>query len=180
MKTTLYSRRKVLGSSASGAAVGLIAAGFAGVAARPASAASKPKVSGVLTREEYLKYVSLFNANDFKFLEYYHDDVVFELNGSTVIHKPQGIHDFYKEVKEHIKETVTVEQFIADETGIAAELPTEFRVIKDWENGFFKRPLKVGEVMRTVSFGLYEVQDRKFRRIRAARYKQIHDWRMEG
>jgi hypothetical protein len=34
-------------------------------------------------------------------------------------------------------------------------------------------------VMRTISFGFYEVKDGKFRHIRAARYKQIHDWRME-
>jgi hypothetical protein len=70
-------------------------------------------------------------------------------------------------------------QFISTPTGIAAELPTEFRCYKDWENGYFQRPLKAGEVMRTVSFGLYEVQDRKFKHIRAARFKQIHDWRME-
>jgi hypothetical protein len=52
-------------------------------------------------------------------------------------------------------------------------------VYKDWENGFFQRPLKAGEVMRTISFVLYEVKGRRFHRIRTARYRQIHDWRME-
>jgi hypothetical protein len=82
-------------------------------------------------------------------------------------------------VKEHIREKVEVTHFISDATGIAALLPTEFRVFKDWENGYFQRPLKAGQVMRTISFGFYEVKDRKFKHIRAARYKQIHDWRME-
>jgi len=134
--------------------------------------------AGGLSREEFLEYVALFNANDPGFLRYYHDDVVFEL-GSTVIRGAAGIRDFYGPVKAHIREKVEVAQFVSDATGIAAELPTEFRVYKDWENGFFQRPLKAGEVMRTISFGFYEVKDRKFRHIRAARYKQIHDWRME-
>jgi len=124
-------------------------------------------------------YVTLFNANDPRFIKFYHDDVVFELNSATVIKGATAIRDFYTPVKAHIHEKVEVAAFVADATGIAAELPTEFRCYKDWENGFFQRPLKAGEVMRTISFGFYEVKDGKFKRIRATRYKQIHDWRME-
>ena len=123
--------------------------------------------------------MTLFNKNDPGFLRFYHDDVVFELGGSTVIKGAAGIRDFYLPVKAHIHEKVEVAQFVSDATGIAAELPTEFRVFKDWENGYFQRPLKAGEVMRTISFGFYKVENRKFRHIRASRYKQIHDWRME-
>jgi hypothetical protein len=60
-------------------------------------------------------------------------------------------------------------------------MPTEFRVFKDWPKpNFFNRDLKAGEVMRTITFGLYWVENGKFRQIRAARYKQVNDWRMEG
>ena len=173
MKSSRLSRRSVLNGSAA------LAAGLVAATARPSlSAAAAPACSG-FTREEYLEYVALFNANDPRFISYYHDDVVFELGPTTVIKGAKAIREFYGPVKAHIHETVQVAQFISDATGIAAELPTEFRVYKDWENGFFQRPLKAGEVMRSVSFGLYEVKDRKFKHIRAARYKQIHDWRME-
>ncbi len=172
MKSPGLSRRGVLNGTVA------LAAGVVASAARPSISVAATPSCGGLSREEFLEYVALFNANDPRFIRYYHDDVVFEL-GTTVIKGAAAIRDFYVPVKAHIHEKVEVAQFISDATGIAAELPTEFRVYKDWENGFFQRPLKAGEVMRTISFGLYEVKDRKFRRIRAMRYKQVHDWRME-
>jgi hypothetical protein len=169
MKIQDASRRRVLSS-----AIGLAA-----------GATLAPRISqadtacGGLSRTEFMEYIQLFNANDPAFIRFYHDDVVLEL-GATSIQTPKGIRDFYAQVKAHIKEKVEVTHFVSDATGIAAELPTEFRVYKDWENGFFQRPLKAGEVMRTISFVLYNVQDRKFRHIKSARYRQIHDWRMEA
>ncbi|MEP7245869.1 MAG: nuclear transport factor 2 family protein [Gammaproteobacteria bacterium] len=172
MKSGGLSRRGVLNGTVA------LAAGVVAGVARPSTSVAATNACGGLSREEYLEYVTLFNANDPRFLSYYHDDVVFEL-GTTVIKGAAGIRDFYAPVKAHIHEKVEVVAFLSNATAIAAELPTEFRVYKDWENGYFQRPLKAGEVMRTISFGFYEVEDRKFRRIRAARYKQIHDWRME-
>ena len=167
MKSAGVSRRGILTGGV------VLAAGMAAGTARSANAC------GGFTREEFMEYVTLFNANDPSFIKFYHDDVVFELNTTTVIKGATAVREFYVPVKAHIHEKVEVAAFVSDATGIAAELPTEFRVYKDWENGFFQRPLKAGEVMRTISFGFYEVKDRKFRRIRAVRYKQIHDWRME-
>ena len=167
MKSGGVTRRRILTGSAA------LAAGAVASSARAATAC------GGFSREEFLEYVTLFNANDPRFIRYYHDDVVFELGTDTVIKGATAIREFYGPVKAHIHEKVEVAAFVSDATGIAAELPTEFRVYKDWENGFFKRPLKAGQVMRSISFGFYEVKDRKFSHIRAARYKQIHDWRME-
>jgi hypothetical protein len=165
-----FTRRRMLNGTAAALTAGVVTA-----AARPVVAAT---ACGGFTREEFMEYVTLFNANDPGFTKFYHDDVVFEL-GTTMIKGPKAIREFYVPVKEHIHEKVEVTQFISDATGIAAELPTEFRCYKDWENGYFQRPLKAGMVMRTVSFGLYKVKDRRFQHIRAARFKQIHDWRME-
>lgn len=131
------------------------------------------------TRDEFMEYVALFNANDPGFTRYYHDDVVLEL-GTQQIRTPAGIRDFYKEVKAHIHERVEVTHFVSDATGIAAELPSEFKVYRDWENGFFRRPLKKGEVLRIVSFALYWVDGGKFRRIKSARQKLVNDWQMEA
>ncbi len=152
---------------------GVAAAGFATL---PASGAAATGMS----RERYMQYVGWFNANDPRFLDFYHPDVELELGNATL--KGAGaIRDFYAEVKAHIHEKVEVTHYIADVTGIAAELPTEFRVYRDWpEPNYFRRPLKAGEVFRVTSFGLYWVENGLFRRIKAARYKLGNDWRMEG
>jgi hypothetical protein len=113
---------------------------------------SQPRTGG-MPLARYLQYVNLFN-ND---------------------------RDFYKEVHAHIHEKVEVSHYVADATGIAAELPSEFKVYKDWaEPNYFRRPLKAGEVFRVISLGMYQVDNGKFRHIKAARYKLVNDWRMEG
>ena len=173
MMSAGLSRRGILRNAAA------LAAGAVATVARPSASVAATSSCGGLTRAEFLEYVTLFNANEPRFIRYYHDDVVFEL-GTTVIKGATAIRDFYGPVKAHIHEKVDVAQFVSDATGIAAELPTEFRCYKDWESGYFQRPLKAGEVMRTVSFGFYEVKNRQFTHIRAVRYKQIHDWRMES
>ncbi len=127
-----------------------------------------------------MQYVEWFNANDPRFLDFYHPDVVLEL-GNATLKGSKAIRDFYAEVKAHIHEKVEVNHYIADATGIAAELPTEFRVYKDWpEPNYFRRSLKKGEVFRVVSFGLYWIDKGLFRQIKAARYRLVNDWKMEG
>lgn len=169
-------RRKALGQ--------LLGAGGAGVASAVVGSAalSTPAVAadcGAYPRAKYDDYLARFNANDPSFIDFYHDDVVLEL-GNATIKTPAGIRDFYKEVKAHIKETVSVTHYVADATGIAVELPSEFAVFKDWSGGYFPRDLKVGEVMRVISFGMYWVEDGKFTYIKAARYRQVNDWQQEG
>lgn len=148
--------------------------------AATAEAAAPTGACGGITRERYMQYVEWFNANDPRFIDFYHPDVELELSGQT-IKGAQGILNFYKEVKAHIKEKVEISHFVSDATGIAGVMPTEFRVYKDWPKpNFFNRDLKAGEVMRTISFGIYWVQDGKFKTIKTARYRQINDWKMEG
>ncbi len=184
IESALTDRRQFLQHSSlglmTGATLGLTAC--TGESPPPAAAASPAAQSspgsGAMSRERYLQYVDWFNANDPRFLEFYHPDVTLELAQRSIV-GPQAIGEFYAEVKAHIHETVEVTHFVSDATGIAAELPTEFRVYKDWENGYFGRPLKVGMVFRVVSLGLYWVEDGKFRRIKAARSKLVNDWQME-
>lgn len=172
MTKAITSRRTVLTAGGAGL-VSSVAGGVLGSTTARADAAC-----GGLSREEYQVYLDLFNSGDPDFIKFYHPDVVFDL-GTQQIRTAEGIRDFYEPVHAHIRETVNVTQFISDAHGIAVEMPTEFRCFKDWENGFFQRPLKAGEVMRTISFGHYVVEDRKFKHIKVARYKQINDWRME-
>jgi hypothetical protein len=176
MSTPELSRRQILSAGAVGATAGLGTLLSAGCAPRENAA---PVAAG-MSKESYLQYVQWFNDNDPRFIDFYHPDVVLEL-GNTTITGAQAILDFYSEVKAHIKETVTVTHFVSDATGVATEIPTEFRVYKDWpEPNYFRRPLKTGEVFRVISFGLYWMEDGKFRHIKAARYKLVNDWQMES
>ena len=170
----LLSRRKMLSVGTAGALAGV---GLAVGSTAQAAAATCP---GAMSQERYKQYVDLFNANDPRFIEFYHPEVVLEL-GNATLRGPQAIRDFYKEVKAHIHEKVEFTKFISDPTGIAVELPSEFKVYKDWpEPNYFRRPLKAGEVFRIISFGMYWVEDGKFRQIKSSRYKLVNDWRMEG
>jgi hypothetical protein len=173
------SRREFLVGGSAGLVAGVAAAALVMPPALAASPKSARNACGGLTQAQYLDYVELFNNNDPRFIRYYHDDVEFEL-ANAKIRGATAIRDFYAEVKAHIKETVTLTHFVSDATGVAAEIPTEFRVIKDWENGYFGRPLKTGMVMRIVSLGMYWVENGKFRRIKSARMRTINDWQMEG
>jgi hypothetical protein len=135
--------------------------------------------SGGMPLARYLQYVNWFNQGDPRYLEFYHPDVVLEL-GNATIQGATGIRDFYKEVHAHIHEKVEVTHYVADATGIAAELPSEFKVYKDWpEPNYFRRALRAGEVFRVISLGQYQVDNGKFRHIKAARYKLLNEWRME-
>jgi|GEM_PF-599667 len=169
MTDILTSRRQLIGAGAAG--LGALAAG-----GRMAQAS---QACGGFTREQYQDYVDRFNADDPTFIKYYHDDVELELPAAT-IKGATAIRDFYKVVHAHIKETVQFTHFVSDETGIAVVLPSEFACYKDWSGGYFPRDLKAGEVMRTISFGMYWVKDGKISQIKAARYKLVNDWRQEG
>lgn len=143
-------------------------------AAAPSFAAS----AGPLTRDEYQRYLDLFNANDPSFIEFYHPDVQFEL-GTTQMQGAETIRDFYANVKTYIKEEVTCTEYVANDTTVAVEIPTRFECIRDWEDSFWGVPLKKGQVLSIITFGFYRMQDRKFAGIKTARYKVVHDWRME-
>jgi hypothetical protein len=137
----------------------------------PALAANSNRI----TRKEYDDYVHRFNSNDMSFIDFYHPDVVLELGVKEIVGNI-GIRDFYANVKKHIKETVTVNQFISDEGGVAVEIPTTFECFADWDDSFWGIPLKKGQVQKVISFGFYQVVDHKFKRIKAARYKMVQEW----
>jgi hypothetical protein len=168
MTDILTSRRQLIGAGGAGLATAL-------VTGAPAQAAGDCGFSRAL----YDDYLHRFNNNDMTFIDFYADDVELEL-GNATIKGPIGIRDFYAEVKAHIKETVEIGHYVADTTGIAAEMTTEFGVIKDWSGGYFQRDLKKGEVMRITGIGLYWVRDGKFTKIKFARLAQLNDWRQEG
>lgn len=150
---------------------GLLAASTAPIHAAPEPCEAFP-------RARFERYLALFNANDPGYADYYRDDVMLEL-GTSTIQGRQGILDFYRDVKTHIRESLQLTDFISDANGIAAEVPTEFVCFNDWEDSFWGRPLKRGEVMRVISFAHYRVVNEQFAHIKSARYRLINDWQQE-
>ncbi|PNG24390.1 hypothetical protein CR492_19070 [Methylocella silvestris] len=144
--------------------------------ATQAKAACPP--SGAVSREQFDRYILLYNAVDPAFTQFYHDDVVME----TVppLTSAAAIRDFRNELNNYILEHITVEHYVGDETGSAAQFLGEFRCIRDLPitalSGLFGKGVKEGQVLRQRGIILYGVKDGKFKWIRAAPPVILQDW----
>jgi hypothetical protein len=125
-----------------------------------------------MDKNQFRDYIDCFNRNDFAgFSRYYTDDVLLELPRKE-LRGPQAIVDFYKEVKARVRETLQINQVVADEAGLAAEVATEFYGLEDWPD-FIVGPLRKGESIHLVSFVFYRIRDGKFAHIRSARLRKL-------
>lgn len=125
-----------------------------------------------MNKNQFRDYIDCFNRDDFPgFSRYYTDDVVLELPRKT-LHGPQAIVDFYREVKARIRETLQINQVVADEEGLAAEVATEFHALEDWPE-FIVGPIRKGESINIVSFVMYRIRDGKFAHIKSARLRRL-------
>ncbi len=125
-----------------------------------------------MDKNQFRDYIDCFNRDDFAgFSRYYTEDVVLELPRKELRGR-QAIVDFYKEVKARVRETLQINQVIADEEGLAAEVATEFYGLEDWPE-FIVAPLRKGESIHLVSFVFYRIRDGKFAHIRSARLRKL-------
>ena len=125
-----------------------------------------------MDKGQFRDYIECFNRNDFAgFSRYYTDDVVLELP-RKVLRGRQAIVDFYKEVKARIRETLQINQVIADDEGLAAEVATEFYALQDWPD-FIVAPIRKGESIHIVSFVHYVIRDGKFAHVKSARLRKL-------
>jgi SnoaL-like domain len=122
-----------------------------------------------MNKQLFGEYIASFNRDDFEgFSKYYADDVVLELGKRKTLHGRQAIVDFYREVKAKIRETLVVRTVIADETGLAAEVATEFYALTDWPD-FIAGPIRKGESIHIVSWIFYTIVNGRFAHIRSTR-----------
>ena len=125
-----------------------------------------------MDKRQFRDYIDCFNRNDFDgFSKCYADDVVLELP-SKVLRGRQAIVDFYQVVKARVRETLEINQVIADSEGLAAEIYTEFYGLEDWPD-FIVGPLRKGESIRIISFVHYKIRDGKFAHIQSARLRKL-------
>lgn len=126
-----------------------------------------------MNRTDYEEYVGAFNHGDFDgFSKHYTDDVVFELGDMRRLEGPDQIVEFYREVRAHVRETLTVLKLVIDDHGVAAEVETEFLALNDWPE-FVSGPLKQGDVFKRRGLIMYDLRDGKFSYIRSARTRLL-------
>jgi SnoaL-like domain len=125
-----------------------------------------------MNKQLYAEYIDSFNRDDFEgFSKYYADDVVLQLGNRKTLHGRQAIIDFYREVKARIRETLVIRAIVADESGIAVEVATEFHALADWPD-FIAGPIRKGESIHIVSWAFYTIVDGRFKTIRSTRLPQ--------
>lgn len=125
-----------------------------------------------MDKNQFRDYIDCFNRNDFEgFSRYYTDDVVLELP-RKVLRGRQEIVDFYRVVKARVRETLQINQVIADSEGLAAEVATEFHALEDWPD-FIVGPMRKGESIHLVSIVVYRIRDGKFAHIKSARLRKL-------
>jgi hypothetical protein len=122
-----------------------------------------------MNKQLFAEYIDSFNRDDFAgFSKYYAEDVVLELGKRKTLHGRQAIIDFYREVKTRIRETLVIQNVVADEAGLAAEVATEFYALADWPD-FIAGPIRKGESIHIVSWVFYKIVAGRFQHIRSTR-----------
>jgi len=130
----------------------------------------QPKLGGTLEqRQAFTEYTRAFSNADFdRFTQYYNDDVICELGSGMTLRGKDGITNFYREMFKTVRENLTIHHFVADETGIAADITTQFTAIEDAPN-FVVGALKKGECVRGRVFVHYVLRSGKISRISVGR-----------
>jgi hypothetical protein len=129
-----------------------------------------------MTDEERLAaYMQAFNASDYDALQdFYCPDVQLVIGSGRELVGPQAIVDFYREVKSRTRRTISILQSFSNGETVAAELESEFLATEDAPD-FTSGPMAKGDRLYINSFVLYDLQDGRYRRIRAAIFRRI--WR---
>lgn len=120
-------------------------------------------------RQAYLEYARAFSEADFdRFSAYYTDDVVCELTAGIVLRGRDGIVKFYREMFQTVRESLTLHHLIADDSGLAADITSQFTAIADAPD-FVVAPLRKGEFVRVPVFVHYALRDGKIAHIKVGR-----------
>ncbi|HZV57787.1 MAG TPA: nuclear transport factor 2 family protein [Sphingobium sp.] len=127
-----------------------------------------------MTREEFQLYLDAFNRDDFDgFSRFYAEDVDFQLGDRKRIVGRQGIVDFYRGVKQHIREELRILDIVLGESGVGLHVHTRFTTIRDWPD-FELWPTRAGDVRELESLVLYKLNRAgKFTQIRSARFREL-------
>lgn len=121
-------------------------------------------------RQAFREYTQAFsNAQFERFSQYYTEDVVCELGGAGIVLRgKQAIIDFYANMFKTVRESLTLHQLIADESGLAADVTSQFTATEDAPD-FVVAPLRKGEFVRVRVLVYYTLRDGRICRISVGR-----------
>ena len=109
-------------------------------------------------RAAFQAYISAFSAGDVdRFTAYYCDDVVMELGSGPPLKGRRDIAEHYRNLFGKIRETLTIEKFVADEHGVAAEIVARFTALRDFPE-FSVAPLMKDDAARLRTLILYTLR----------------------
>jgi hypothetical protein len=154
-----------------------LATSLVGGAALLPTAAPAASCAVPFNRAAYERYVGLMNAKDLRFVEYYADDIKFEMN----IRGKSNVLDFYRHQWPYVTETLGISFFCSDATGAAAQVRSELRCNKDNnDTTTFGRALKAGEVQRVRGYVFYTLNAQGLiTEIKGPPPEVLQPWRLE-
>jgi hypothetical protein len=154
-----------------------LATSLVGGAALLPTAAPAASCAVPFNRAAYERYVGLMNAKDLRFVEYYADDIKFEMN----IRGKSNVLDFYRHQWPYVTETLEISFFCSDATGAAAQVRSELRCNKDNnDTTTFGRALKAGEVQRVRGYVFYTLNAQGLiTEIKGPPPEVLQPWRLE-
>lgn len=156
---------------------GLLTATLAGGAALVAAPSRAATPCGSFDRAAYDRYLALMNARDVRFLDFYAADVRFEMG----ITGKDAVLDFYRRQWVNVTETLAVDFFCSDATGAAAQVRSELRSVRDFEDStIFQRTMRAGEVQRVRGYVFYSLNsDGLITEIKGPPPEILQPWQME-
>ncbi len=133
---------------------------------------------GSFDRAAYDRYVALMNAQDLRFAEYYAGDIRFEMG----LRGKPAVLDFYRTQWLHVIETLAIDFFCSDAQGAAAQVRSELRCIRDFNDStIFGRALKAGEVQRVRGYLFYSLDDEgRIAEIKGPPPEVLQPWHLEA
>jgi ketosteroid isomerase-like protein len=151
-------------------AAGTAAGAFMSDARASSADCDQPANVPGITSDDFRQYVAAFNRGDFAgFGRFYADAVDFQGQGGHFTGREQVL-DFYRNVKSHLQETLTIRELVVGAQAILADIVTELSAFRDWPD-FPTGPLKQGDRRISENFIWYDVAAARFTRVRSAHYR---------
>jgi ketosteroid isomerase-like protein len=124
-----------------------------------------------ISKADFARYLRAFSNGEYEiYSSFYTDDVELTLGTVGVIQGKQGILDFYKAMNRSVMETLTINQVVVDDEGIAADVDMKFTAVADAPD-FVVAPMKKGEIIESGVYAFYKLRDGKICSIRTVRSK---------
>ncbi|MFO1503205.1 MAG: nuclear transport factor 2 family protein [Steroidobacteraceae bacterium] len=119
--------------------------------------------------KDFSSYIDAFNRSDFDgFSRFYLPDIDFRGRGGTFAGR-DAVLAFYRGVKSKMRETLTIRGLVVGRRQWVADVVTELHANEDWPD-FPTGAIKKGETRRSENFIWYELEGRKFKRVRSGRH----------